>query len=171
MKITITARKTTVKEPFKARVEKKLAKLDRFFDEAEADVMLKNERDRETVEITIRSNGMIYRAERTAEDRVEALDAVADTLFRQIVKNKDRLSSRLKEKGFDNVEEPIEEETAAEPIRVKKFPIHAMDVDEAILQMNLLSHEFFLFQNAQTGEMNVVYRRHGDSYGLIEPVD
>ena len=171
MNITITAKKTTVREPFKARVEKKLEKFDRFFDNANAAVMVKNERDRETVEVTILSNGMIYRAERTTPDRTESLDAVVDVLFKQIVKNKTKLSSRVKDKGFESVPEEIHEEIPSEPIKIKKFPIHAMAVDEAILQMNMLDHEFFLFKNAQTGEMNVVYRRHGDSYGVIEPVD
>lgn len=172
MNITITARKTNVKDSFRERVEKKLAKLDRFFgDDAKASVRVTNEKDRETVEVTIVADGMIYRAERTTADRAESLDAVVDILFKQIVKNKSKLSDRMKSKVFEGIEENVPEETPSEPIKVKKFPISAMDVDEAILQMNLLGHEFFLFRNSETGSMNVVYRRHGDSYGLIEPVD
>jgi putative sigma-54 modulation protein len=171
MKVTITARKTTVRDPFKERVEKKLAKFDRFFgDEASANVMVRNEHERETVEITITSNGMIYRAERTTGDRMDSLDAVVDVLFKQIVKNKAKLATRMKATVFEGIEDDAEEESPSEPIKVKKFPIHAMDVEEAILQMNLLGHTFFLFQNADTGEMNVVYRRHENSYGVIEPV-
>jgi len=171
MNITITARKTTIKDSFKERIEKKLAKFDRFFDDANATVRVSNEKDRETVEVTIVANGMIYRAERTTSDRAESLDAVVDVLFKQIVKNKSKLTDKVKAKVFDEIEETLPEEVPSEPIKVKKFPIRAMDVDEAILQMNLLGHEFFLFQNSATGSMNVVYRRHGDSYGLIEPVE
>lgn len=171
MNITITARKTNVKDSFKERIEKKLAKFDRFFDDANATVRVSNEKDRETVEVTIVANGMIYRAERTTSDRAESLDAVVDVLFKQIVKNKSKLTDKVKAKVFDEIEETLPEEIPSEPIKVKKFPIRAMDVDEAILQMNLLGHEFFLFQNSATGSMNVVYRRHGDSYGLIEPVE
>lgn len=171
MNITITARKTTIKDSFKERIEKKLSKFDRFFDDANASVRVSNEKDRETVEVTIVANGMIYRAERTTADRAESLDAVVDVLFKQIVKNKSKLTDKVKAKVFDEIEENLPEEVPSEPIKVKKFPIRAMDVDEAILQMNLLGHEFFLFQNSATGSMNVVYRRHGDSYGLIEPVE
>ncbi|MBR6736477.1 MAG: ribosome-associated translation inhibitor RaiA [Oscillospiraceae bacterium] len=171
MNITITARKTTIKDSFKERIEKKLAKFDRFFDDANATVRVSNEKDRETVEVTIVANGMIYRAERTTSDRAESLDAVVDVLFKQIVKNKSKLTDKVKAKVFDEIEETLPEEVPSEPIKVKKFPTRAMDVDEAILQMNLLGHEFFLFQNSATGSMNVVYRRHGDSYGLIEPVE
>ena len=171
MNITITARKTTIKDSFKERIEKKLSKFDRFFDDANASVRVSNEKDRETVEVTIVASGMIYRAERTTADRAESLDAVVDVLFKQIVKNKSKLTDKVKAKVFDEIEENLPEEVPSEPIKVKKFPIRAMDVDEAILQMNLLGHEFFLFQNSATGSMNVVYRRHGDSYGLIEPVE
>jgi len=80
MNITITARKTTIKDSFKERIEKKLAKFDRFFDDANATVRVSNEKDRETVEVTIVANGMIYRAERTTSDRAESLDAVVDVL-------------------------------------------------------------------------------------------
>ena len=171
MNVTITARKTTVKDSFKERVEKKLAKLDRFFDDtANANVVVRNEGDRETVEITILSNGMFYRAEKTTEDRLDSLEVVTDVLFKQIVKNKSKLAARMKAKVFEGIEEP-EEEEASEPIKIKRFEITAMTVEEAILQMNLLDHTFFMFRNADTGEMNVVYRRHANSYGVIEPIE
>jgi len=172
MNTTITAKKTTVRDSFKERIDKKLSKFDRFFDDtAAANVVVRTEGGRETVEVTINNRGMIYRAEKTTADRADSLDAVTDVLFKQIVKNKSKLSSRMKTASFEDIEEPIEEETIAEPIKVKKFEITSMEVEEAILQMNMLDHAFYLFRNADTGEMNVVYRRHGNSYGLIEPIE
>lgn len=173
MKVNITARKTTVKDSFKEKVEKKLQKLDRFFDdEAAAAVVVSNERDRETVEITINYNGMIFRSEKTTADRADSLDAVCDILFKQIVKNKSKLVSRVRDKAFDDLsaEDLGESEIAYNVVKHKRFPVNAMSVDEAILQMNMLGHEFFMFENSESGEINVVYSRHGGSYGLIEPV-
>ena len=173
MNISITARKTTVKDSFREKVEKKLKKFDRFFDdEAKAVVTVTNERERETVEMTITYRGMIFRAEKTTADRSDSLDAVCDLLFKQIVKNKSKLESRFRARAFEDLapEEAAEPEAAYNLVKHKKFPVHAMAVDEAILQMNMLGHEFFLFENADSGELNIVYRRHGDSYGLIEPI-
>lgn len=174
MNINITARKTTVKDSFRERVEKRLKKFDRFFDdEAKATVVVSNERDRETVEVTIVYKGLYFRAEKTTDDRTDSLDAVCDVLFKQIVKNKTKLESRVRAKAFDDLapdEASIETEDTFNVVKRKKFPVRAMTLDEAILQMNMLGHEFFLFDNAETGTISVVYRRHGDSYGLIEPV-
>lgn len=174
MKVNITARKTTIKDSFRERVEKKLQKFDRFFDdEAAAAVVVSNERERETVEVTINYGGMIFRAEKTTADRADSLDAVCDVLFKQIVKNKSKLVSRVREKAFDDLNDAdiaAESEAAYNVVKHKKFPVNAMSVDEAILQMNMLGHEFFMFENNETGEINVVYSRHGNSYGLIEPI-
>lgn len=175
MNITITARKTSVRDSFKERISKKLNKLDRFFDEgASAIVTVTNEGDRETVEVTIQSHGMFYRAEKTTDDRLDSLEAVVDSLFRQIVKNKDKLGKRLRDSAFDagNVEEGEEAEQAFgeyEIARTKRFVMRPMNVEEAILQMNLVGHEFFVFMNADTSEINVVYKRHNGTYGVLEP--
>ena len=173
MDISIVARKTTVKDSFKEKVEKKLKKLDRFFgDEAKAVVTVTNEKDRETVEITITYHGMLFRSEKTTMDRTDSLDAVTDILFKQIVKNKSKLESRVKAQAFVNLdsESTAIEAESYELVKRKKFPVHAMEVEEAILQMNMLAHEFFLFKNADSGELNIVYRRRGGDYGLIEPI-
>lgn len=174
MNISISARKTTVKDSFREKIEKKLKKLDRFFDEeTNAFVVLTNERDRETIEVTITSRGMIFRAEKTTSDRSDSLDAVCDILFKQIVKNKSKLENRVREKAFDNIDSEelsIETEDVFDVVKHKKFPVHAMNIEEAILQMNMLGHKFFLFENGETGELNIVYSRHGNSYGLIEPI-
>lgn len=171
MNISITARKTTVKDSFKDRVEKKLKKFDRFFDDdAKAVVTVTSEKDRETVEVTIGSNGMIFRAEKTTGDRAESLDAVVDILFKQIVKNKNKLESKMRARAFEDLgEEGAVEAATYELVKRKRFAVRAMEIDEAILHMNMLGHEFFMFENAETGEMNVVYHRHGGDYGLLEP--
>ncbi|MCI8649035.1 MAG: ribosome-associated translation inhibitor RaiA [Anaerotruncus sp.] len=173
MNITITGRKTSVRDSFKERIENKLAKLDRFFDEgANASVTVTNEGDRETVEVTIQSRGIFYRAEKTTKDRFDSLEAVTDSLFRQIVKNKKKLGKRLKATAFDpsNIEvgEELEREAEDKIERVKRFIMRPMSVEEAVLQMNLLGHEFFVFQNAESSEVNIVYKRNNGTYGVLE---
>lgn len=175
MNISITARKTTIKDSFRDKVEKKLQKFDRFFDdEANAVVVLTNERDRETIEVTITFRGMFFRAEKTTADRYDSLEAVCDILFKQIVKNKAKLTNRVREKAFEDIDTadlPTELENSFDIVKHKKFPVRAMTVEEAILQMNMLGHKFFLFKNGETGELNIVYSRNSGSYGLIEPIN
>lgn len=175
MNINIAARKTSVRDSFKERIEKKLSKLERFFDEsATANVTITNEGDRETVEVTIQCKGMFYRAEKTTGDRFDSLEAVVDSLFRQIVKNKDKLGKRLRDTAFtaENIEAGEEKEELVEAYdiaRFKRFVLRPMSVEEAILQMNLVGHTFFVFQDAETSQINVVYRRNNGSYGVLEP--
>lgn len=170
MKTTITGRKVKVKDSFKERVDRKLEKMSRFFSEdAQAAVTVHVEKDRQTVEVTIRDAGMIFRAEETAPDMLDALEKVMDVLVRKIRKNKTRLEKRMKESDFTLL--PYEEEADEEPFTVvksKSFALKPMNVDEAILQMNLLEHIFFVFLNMETGLVNVVYRRNDGDYGLIE---
>ena len=171
MNITITARKTTVRDSFKERVAKKLSKFDRFFDDdAKAIVTVTNENGRERVEITVQAQGMVFRAEKTTSDRFDSLEAVTDSLFRQIVRNKSKLEKRLKSDAFDPMfhDESISDEEYR-VVRVKKFPLKPMAVDEAILQMNMIGHEFYMFRNSENGDINVVYKRTNGDYGLIEP--
>lgn len=172
MKVTITGRKVNLKDSFKERVQKKLAKFDRFFDEkAEASVTVHVETGRQTVEITVRdTNGMIYRAEETAADMLDALEKVGDVLFRQICRNKDRLERRLKEGAFDDIDEPADED-GFRVVRSKSFSMKPMGVEEAILQMNLLGHMFFVFNNMDNDCVSVVYRRKDGDYGLIDTRD
>ncbi|MEG1774576.1 MAG: sigma 54 modulation/S30EA ribosomal C-terminal domain-containing protein [Oscillospiraceae bacterium] len=103
---------------------------------------------------------------------MDALDDVAENLFQQIIKNKSKLESRMRAQAFENLEpeDAAIEAEHYELVKRKKFPVHAMEIDEAILQMNMLEHEFFLFENVETGELNIVYCRHGGDYGLIEPI-
>ena len=171
MKVNITARNTSIKDSFRARAEKKLAKFDKFFgDSAQAKLTVTHSGDHETVEVTIKSEGLFFRAERTEDGREEALEAVIDSLFRQIVKNKSKLERRMKSASF--TPEFIEEMDDTEDykvVKVKHFQVKPMEVDEAILQMNMLDHTFFVFRNASNSQINVVYKRHDGNYALIEP--
>lgn len=172
MIIRMTGRNTVVNDDFKELTEKKLSKLDRFFDkEVVANVTVINQSSRETVEVTIESAGLFFRSEKTTQDRRDSLDAVVDTLFRQIVKNRSKLRSRMRGTAF---EPEVETEFAVpedgyEIVRNKRFEVKPMDIDEAILQMNLLGHNFYMFRNSETSEINVVYKRNDENYGIIEP--
>ncbi len=169
-----TARNTTIRDSFKHSLNKKLSKLDRFFDDnATANVTVTNENNRETVEVTIKANGMMFRAEKTTTDRLDSLDAVVDALFRQIVKNKSKLEKRFKKAAFEAVHEQefVGAEDSYKIVRSKKFHVKPMDVEEAILQMNLIGHNFYMFKSDETGDTCVVYKRKDGDYGLLEPTD
>lgn len=176
MTVNYIGKKTAIRDSFKEYAEKRMKKLGKFFDDDPVvNIIVTNHNEDETVEVTIQSHGMFFRAEKTSNDRQGSLDMVLDVLTKQIVRNKNRLEKRWKT-GMDyaSLIEPeahIEAEPETELVKTKKFAISTMDVDEAILQMNLLDHEFFLFRNAESGEMNVVYRRRDGNYGLLEPLE
>lgn len=175
MNVTITGRKVNLRENFKTLARKKLSRFDRIFDEdAAAKVVVTVERNRQTVEITIKSNGIVFRAESTDMEMNDALDHVISALGRQIRKNKARLDKQIHSAALDQyVQEYVN--AVAEPeedyriVRTKHFPVKPLSAEEAILQMNLLGHQFFMFRNQHTDEINVVYRRKDGSYGLLEP--
>ena len=172
MNITVVGRKCTPRENFKERAEKKLQKIDRFFGaEATAKVTATVEKTSQSVEVTINHDGMIYRAQARAQNMNEALDACVDLLVRQIRKNKTKLEKRFRSGAFDDfvAEEPVEEEVDFELVRTKTIPIKPQSVEEAILQMNLLGHKFYMFRNAASDHVAVVYQRDDGGYGLIEP--
>ncbi|MCI6653524.1 MAG: ribosome-associated translation inhibitor RaiA [Ruminococcus sp.] len=173
MKIAYTARKVNLKDNFKELCEKKLSKFNKIFSEdATASVVVTLYKNRQTVEVTVSDNGMIYRAEDTQDEMNDALDKVVDILGRQLRKNKTRLSRRLRDNTADFTailpDEDIEDEEEFD-IRYKTIPVKPISVEEAILQMNMLNHDFFVFINAETNETNVVYKRKGNTYGLLEP--
>ncbi|MGN0567274.1 MAG: ribosome hibernation-promoting factor, HPF/YfiA family, partial [Acutalibacteraceae bacterium] len=149
MKIVITGRKCSPRESFKERAEKKLAKVERFFgDEAEAKITATVEKSSQTVEITVINNGMIFRAQERAENMNDALDSCVDSLVRQIRKNKTKLEKRMRSGAFDGIADDtaqIDEEKEYELVRTKKVSLKPQTVDEAILQMNMLGHEFYMF--------------------------
>ena len=175
MKITYTARKVNLRDNFKERAEKKLLKFGKLFSEdAAVNVVVTLEKNRQTVEITIRDNGMVYRAESTMEEMNDALDKVVDILMRQIRKNKTRLEKRIKTGSIEdfvmqNSEADEVEDEDYKVVRKKQVIIKPISVDEAILEMNMVNHNFFMFINAETDEVNVVYKRADGNYGLLEP--
>lgn len=174
MKLTISGKQLTVRPSLRDLTEKKLARFDRFFgDEAEATVSYSCRHDQQYVEITIYQGGTIFRAEEGAATFQNAIDEAVDALERQIRKNKTRLEKRLRAGAFDpvpNAPAPMDEEEEGEfRIRVKSFPVKPMSVEEAILQMNLLEHQFFVFRDDKTEKPCVVYRRKDGDYGLIVP--
>lgn len=172
MKTNLTARNTTVRDNFKNSLNKKLSKLDRFFDDtAIANVTVSNESGRETVEITIKAHSMVFRSEKTSMDRLDSLDQVVDALFRQIVKSKKKLEKRFKKSAFEpdyGHEFVGTEEESYTIVKTKKFPVKPMDVEEAILQMNLVGHNFYMFRD-YGGNICAVYKRKDGGYGLLEP--
>ena len=181
MKITIIGRKVTLRDNFKELATKKLMRFDRIFDEdAQATVTVTLERNRQTVEITIRQPGMICRAEETAAEMNDALDKVISALGRQIRKNKTRLEKRLHGGAIDQYVQEYAEEAEPEDmaefdvyevVKTKHFYVKPASVEEAILQMNMLEHQFFMFRNTENNEINVVYRRKDGKYGLLAPDD
>ncbi len=176
MKPIIIARKFTVTDDVRERIGKKLSKLDKFFPtDTEATVTLFQERGRETVEITIFRNGTIFRAEETDRTYANALDTAIDILVRKIRKNRTRLEKSHRKDSpilpLEPASEPSEDEEEIRITKYKKFEILPMTPEEAVMQMNLLSHEFYLFRNAENGAINVVYRRKDFEYGIIEPTE
>ncbi|MBO5338507.1 MAG: ribosome-associated translation inhibitor RaiA [Clostridia bacterium] len=172
MKMNFTARQMKVYDSVKETAEKKLAKFDKFFGgDAEMDITFSMPNNQEMVEITIRSQGIVFRAEESSDTFANAIDAATEALERQIRKNKTRLQKRIKGDVFDTIDTEYEdvEEEYVQNVRTKTFPFKPMNVEEAILQMNLLGHDFFVFKDAETLETCVVYKRKRGGYGLIVP--
>lgn len=174
MKFIISGKNIEVTEALKDKITKKIGKLDKFFNpNTEVHATLSVEKTRQMIEVTITSNGIVLRGEESNEDMYTSIDKVVDKLEKQIRRNKTRLEKQLREGAFrsEDVEydTSVDEEREFKVVRSKKFAIKPMDVEEAILQMNLLGHEFYMFSNADTKEVNVVYRRRDGNYGLIEP--
>ena len=181
MKIKIVGRQMEVPKDFYELAEKKLSKYDKFFrDDATANVTLRKRKNLEILEVTISSGGMMFRGEEEDTTFQNALDEVMNSIERQLRKNKTKLGKRLREGVFPKEipEEPSDltvseaPDTAFDsPVRIKEFVFKPMSVDEAILQMNMLGHQFFVFLNDKTVKMNVVYLRKDGRYGLIIPKD
>ena len=178
MKVKTSGHGLNLRQSFIDNANKRLQKFDRFFnEEADAAVNVDLEKDRYTVEITVKSRGFFYRTERTSTDLDSAFRESVDLMMRQIVKNKSKLGNRVKVKEVElageelDLEPVSDEEQEYRIAREKRFVIEPMSEQEAILQMNMLGHTFFMFRNADTNELNIVYRRHDDSYGLLVPVN
>lgn len=176
MKYTYTCKKVTLNDSIKDYAEKKISKLDRYFREEDtsASVTFSVEKDHLcTVEITIRGAGPLLRAQTQAPDgdMRGAIDAAVGYIERQILKNKTRLSKRLRSEGFpasapaDDFE--IAEEKEFNIVRTKRFSVKPMSAEEAILQMNLLGHSFFVYRDSENESLCIVYQRKNGGYGLI----
>ena len=172
MRFIITGRNIDITEGLKSAVEEKLGKLDRFFaPETEVNVTLSVEKERQKIEVTIPVKGNIIRSEQVSSDMYVSIDPVDEVIERQLKKYKNKIVDKQQnaaafakefvEKDYDDDEVKI--------IRTKRFGIKPMDPEEACVQMELLGHNFFVFFNAETEQVNVVYKRKGNTYGLIEP--
>ncbi len=172
MKITVVGRQMSVSEDLKQLAEKKLSKLDRFFpDEENATVTFSRKRDRENIEITISAANTLFRCETDDETFRNAMDRGVDTIERQIRKNKTRLEKRLRRTVPADWGDPSDETHETEEFRIRRkyFKFKPMSAEEAILQMQLLGHEFFVFEDEASGDTCVVYARHDGDFGLISP--
>lgn len=174
MKFHYLEKRVDVSNELKQYAEKKIGKLEKFFKmESDAQITFTGEGNRQTLEVTVSNDGMYYRAHDTNNDMFAAVDKVVTAIERQIRKNKTRLMNRLHQGAFEREaavpHDDVAEEQDFEIIRTKRFVLKPMTPEEAILQMNLLNHEFFVFRNfASGGSFAVVYRRSGGGYGLIE---
>lgn len=178
MQISVRGKNIKVTDALRNYVEKRIAKLNRFFNNlGEVQVLLSVEKENHRVEVTIPVNGMILRGEETTHDMYAAVDMVVEKLEKQIEKYKSRFNRRarisavpgreLPAQGTE--EEPVEEYDEYKVVRVKRFAMKPISIEEAIMQMNLLGHSFFVFTNAETDAVSVIYRRKDGNYGLIEP--
>ncbi|MGE4549256.1 MAG: ribosome-associated translation inhibitor RaiA [Intestinibacillus sp.] len=172
MKFTIIERKLKISDDLREYSLRKVEKLDRYFQsDSTAMITFSELRGRQTVEVTVNHNGIIFRAEETTTDMFASVDGAISSIERQIRKNKTRLEKRLRDGAFaKNVLTPAEfEEEDYDVVRRKKFDVKPMSVDEAILQMNLLGHQFFFFKNSDDENAHaVIYKRASGGYGLIE---
>ncbi len=173
MRIIISGKNIDVTETLRNAVENKLGKLDRYFSsDTEVYVTLSVEKDRQKIEVTIPVKGNIIRSEQTSSDMYVSIDLVEEIIERQLKKYKNKLISQHQSSGSfqpSYLENDYEEEEEVRIERTKKFDIKPMYPEDACVQMELLGHSFFVFNNAETDQVNVVYRRKGGTYGLIEP--
>lgn len=173
MRYIISGKNIDVTEGLKDAIYEKIGKLERYFTEdTEVHVTFSVEKERHKIEVTIPMKGNIIRAEEESSDMYVSIDLVEEIIERQLRKYKNKIIEKKQaahslSKAFAEEEIPDEEEI--EIIRSKRFAIKPMDPEEACVQMELLGHDFYVFRNSETDEVNVVYRRKKNSYGLIEP--
>ena len=171
MKFIYASKDMAVSDSLKSRAEKKLSKLERYFrDEPEATVRFKVQKGaRNIAEITVNAGGVMLRAEESSNDMYLSIDRAVDKLESQIRRHRTKLEKRIRPAEVEAAPEEAYEEQSYDVVRVKKFSVKPMAVEDAITQMELLGHDFFLFENEDNGNMNVLYRRHDGSYGLLQP--
>lgn len=175
MKMTYAERKVEISQKTKDYTEKKCSKLDRYFDrDTSAKVTFSEIKDRHIVEITVAHGGLIFRADAEEKDLFPAIDDAVENIERQILKNKTKLEKKLRKGAFEKATEREQLASLDVPediynvIRTKEFEVKPMLVEEAILQMNMLNHQFFFFRNSEEDDRySVVYQRKNGGYGLI----
>ena len=173
MKFIIIGRNIDITEGLKSAVQEKLGKLERYFTpETEIHVTLSVEKDRQKIEVTIPVKGNIIRSEQVSSDMYVSIDLVEEVIERQLRKYKTKIVNQQQAGGNfqkEFVEDEFLEDEEVNIIRTKKFGIKPMYPEDACVQMELVGHNFYVFRNAETDEVNVVYKRKGNTYGLIEP--
>ena len=173
MRFIITGRNIDITEGLKSAVEEKLGKLDRFFaPETEVNVTLSVEKERQKIEVTIPVKGNIIRSEQVSSDMYVSIDLVEEVIERQLKKYKNKIVDKKQAAvAFSDlfINEEYDSNDEVDIVKVKKFAMKPMDPEEACVQMELLGHSFYVFLNSETEQVNVVYKRKGNTYGLIEP--
>lgn len=175
IRINISGKNLEITQALRSYVEKKVAKLEKYLNDnqtASAEVMLRTERGIHIAEVTMNLSGIMLRGEGKTGDMYTSIDAAVDRIDRQFNKYKSKLSRRLHGPKLGEIPAPGQGEgtDSQEPriVRTKRFALRPMDVEEAVLQMELLGHDFFVFRDAETGDVSVVYKRRDGNYGLIE---
>ncbi|MDD6658130.1 MAG: ribosome-associated translation inhibitor RaiA [Lachnospiraceae bacterium] len=175
MKYIILGKNIEVTDGLRAAVEDKIGKLEKYFTpETEVHVTLSVEKDRQKIEVTIPVKGSIIRSEQVSNDMYVSIDLVEEIIERQLKKYKRKLTEQQQAASFfkqDYIEKDYMDDEEIKIIRTKKFDIKPMYPEDACIQMELLGHNFYVFCNAETDQVNVVYKRKGNTYGLIEPED
>lgn len=175
MRITITGRNIELTPGIKEAVEEKLSKLEKYFKpDTDVNVTLSVEKERQKIEVTIPTKGHTIRAEEVSNDMYVSIDLVEETLERQLIKYRTKIISKKMNAAAnfkaEYLEEQIEEDDEEiKIVRSKRYDLKPMYPEDACIQMELLGHDFFVFVNAETDEVNVVYKRKANTYGIIEP--
>ena len=178
MRVSVIAKNTTVTPALKDMIEKKLSKVKRYFNpDVEAKATLSVQKNKQKVEVIIPFSGILLRAEEATDDMYKSIDLVINKLERQIRKQRTKLTrknheslrySQIDEVAFEEDDNKVEEEDGT-VVKTKRFGIKPMSLEEAILQMELIGHNFFIFQDFEENKINVLYKRKDGDYGLLEP--
>ena len=173
MKVTVMSKNIEITPALREMIEKKISKLDKYFEkEVDAKVTISVQKSRHIVEVTIPFSGIMLRAEEATEDMYKSIDMVEEKLVRQIRKQKTKLSRKYNQSlRFAEIATDLEEveETKGKIVRTKTFAVKPMNSEEAVLQMELLGHNFFVYQDTDTNNISVLYKRKDGNYGLLDP--
>ena len=172
MKVQVVGKELKVTDAINDYVERKLERIDKYFEDASAEVTVKTEKNEQIAEVMVNANGDKYRAEAEEKDLYASIDKVSDKIERQIRKNKTRMSKKVNKEFIKDFaldfEVPEEEENNNKIVKRKIIENKPMSEEEAVLQMELIGHEFFAFKNVDTGDVNIVYKRKDGDYGIME---